>query len=782
MEDFAQGSSVETPQTRLRDRRRHEETTLLSLRDLCFIGRPRDCLVAKVHAAQVKETAGVIPLAALVNCVSTSLVALGLRHVVPHAELMAWVAATVALALIRIAMARGFQEKESSAFYLVLGSLLAALLWVIPILFWFSLFAPVDWILVPIALAGMMSGGSVILANLPPAALTYLGVMTSGTMLLAAGLHEPVLIPLVIAYGCALTCASIRYAKQFADQILTRVQLHEKIELLGLLREFGSSGSDWLWELDSELRLTYVSSGFAHAMGVMVGNVVGKDVRRLLDPSGDVATGSTGMKVLFQHFADESPFADLAIPYRGRWCAVSGKPLLREGRCIGWRGVGSDITDVRLKGDDSTRAARRDPMTGLSNRLLLREELEQALLPEVGAQCALMLIDLDRFKLVNDTLGHSVGDELLKLAAGRLERTVETMALVGRMGGDEFAIVWRSPVDRYTLAEFARLVIARLSEAFVINDVEVRIGATVGIAVAPVDGHNQEELTACADLALYRAKETQRGSVRFYEAWMGEMARENRKLESEFRQALETNDLSIAYQPIVRAFDREVVGYEALLRWCHPERGDIPPSLFLPIIEESGLITRVGNWVIEQACADAATWKDPVPVAVNLSSAQLTGSWVASTVASALSKSGLEPARLEIEVTESIFVGDDALALAALADIRALGVKLVLDDFGKGYSAFGYLSRAQFSKVKIDREFVHGAAADEREHLAIVEAILALSRRLGIETTAEGIETPRQEHMMRTLGCDQMQGFRFGRPVPGEAIRRIGVESIRQYG
>jgi diguanylate cyclase (GGDEF)-like protein len=421
-------------------------------------------------------------------------------------------------------------------------------------------------------------------------------------------------------------------------------------------------------------------------------------------------------------------------------------------------------------------------MTGLSNRLLLREELEQALLPEIGGRCALMLLDLDRFKLVNDTLGHSVGDELLKLAAERLERTVDNMALVGRIGGDEFAIVWRSPVDRHTLAEFARLMIATLSEAYTINDVEVRIGATVGIAIAPSDALNQEELTACADLALYRAKETQRGSFRFYEGWMGEMARENRKLESELRQALETDDLSIAYQPIVRTADRKVVGYEALLRWNHPERGDIPPSLFVPIIEESGLINRVGNWVIEQACADAATWRDPVPVAVNLSAAQLTGSWVASTVASALSKSGLEPGRLEIEVTESIFVGDDALALAALADLHSLGVSLVLDDFGKGYSAFGYLARAQFSKVKIDREFVHGAAADEREHLAIVEAILALSRRLGIEATAEGIETARQEHMMCTLGCDQLQGFRFGRPLPGDAIARVGVESIRQYG
>jgi diguanylate cyclase (GGDEF)-like protein len=411
---------------------------------------------------------------------------------------------------------------------------------------------------------------------------------------------------------------------------------------------------------------------------------------------------------------------------------------------------------------------------------LLREELELALIPGASGGCALMLIDLDRFKLVNDTLGHSVGDELLKMAASRLEASVGDMALVGRIGGDEFAVVWRSNIDRFALAELARLMIARLSQVFVIDGVEVRSGATIGIAIGPNDGLTQDELTSSADLALYRAKEIQRGSFHFFESWMGEAARENRKLESELRLALETHALSIAYQPIVRTSDTQLVAYEALLRWNHPERGEIPPSKFVPIIEESGLITRVGNWVIEQVCAEAATWDVPVPVAVNVSAAQLTGSWLASTVSAALSRSGLPPERLEIEVTESIFLGDDAMALAVLADLHALGVRLVLDDFGKGYSAFGYLARAQFSKVKIDREFVHGAAADEREHVAIVEAILALSRRLGIETTAEGVETEQQEQMMRRLGCEEMQGFRFGRPLPAQTIGRIRTQRQRQ--
>jgi diguanylate cyclase (GGDEF)-like protein len=764
------------------DRRRRDKPARASFRDLCFIGRARDCTVTKVRAAQVQATAALMPLASVVNCTVAPLMAVAMWKEVPHWQLIAWVCATFVLGGVRIAAVR-LNRRSASAFALVSGAVAASLLWVAPLILWAPFLGPGDRVLVAIALAGMMSGGSVILANVPPAALAYIATMCVGSIAIAAGFTERMLTPLIVAYGAALVSASIRYALQFADQMNTRVELQEKIDLLGLLREFGSSGSDWLWELDGDRRVTYISNDFAGAAGAPAEEIVGKEARELLDPRGDIAPGCAGMSALFDHLARGTSFHDLAIPYRGRWWSISGKPLIDDGgKCIGWRGVGSDITEFRLHGSDATRAARRDPMTGLSNRLLLREELEQALLPDAGGECALMLIDLDRFKLVNDTLGHTVGDELLKMAGKRLEASVGDLALVGRIGGDEFAIVWPSAIDRLTLGEFARAVIAKLSEVFLINEIEVRIGATIGIAIAPGDGTTQQDLTSSADLALYRAKEIQRGSFCFYEKWMGETARENRRLESELRRALENGGLTLAYQPIIRSSDRKIIAYEALLRWNHPERGDIPPSLFVPIIEESGLITRVGNWVIEQACADAAGWPDPVPVAVNISAAQLTGSWLASTVAASLSSSGLEPDRLQVEVTESIFLGDDEVVLAALADLRALGVHLVLDDFGKGYSAFGYLVRAEFSKVKIDREFVHGAAAGEREHLAIVEAIIALSRRLGIEATAEGIETARQEEMMRSLGCDEMQGFRFGRPAPSAAIHSEPAANLRHYG
>jgi diguanylate cyclase (GGDEF)-like protein len=484
------------------------------------------------------------------------------------------------------------------------------------------------------------------------------------------------------------------------------------------------------------------------------------------------------MREIFKHFEGYTAFRDVAIPTTdGRWWSLSGKPMLDDaGRCLGWRGVGSDITEVRTAGTNSVRTARHDPLTGLANRLLVREEIEECLLRR-AAGCALMLIDLDRFKLVNDTLGHAVGDHLLKEVGQRLNEAVKGMARVGRLGGDEFAVIWPNLIDRPQLAELADELISDISAPYLLGGVEVHIGATIGIAIAPEDGESEDELTCGSDLALYRAKGLGRGTHQFFQPWMREVAHSNRELESDLRRALADNQLSLAYQPIVSARSSERVGYEALLRWNHPTRGDIPPDLFVPIIEDAGLINEIGNWVVHQACAEAAGWPGEELIAINVSAAQLGGARLAAAVVTALHESGLAPKRLEIELTESVFLGEDEATLAALADLRALGVRLVLDDFGKGYSSFGYLSRAHFAKIKVDQSFVRAASTGERESLAIVHSIVALATGLGIETTAEGVETRAEAEMMRLLGCTQLQGFYFGRP--GTPVSRALLDHRR---
>jgi diguanylate cyclase (GGDEF)-like protein len=429
---------------------------------------------------------------------------------------------------------------------------------------------------------------------------------------------------------------------------------------------------------------------------------------------------------------------------------------------------------VRLTGTDSVRAARLDPLTGVANRLLLREQLEEALLRQLGGEggCALLLVDLDRFKLVNDTLGHSVGDQLLCDVARRIEACIGNDGVVGRLGGDEFAIVWRGDTDDETLAAVAGRVIDDVNRTLTIGAAQIRVGATIGIARAPVDGDREEVLMRCADLALYRGKEAGRGGYAFFEPQMFVDADDYRSLENDLRNALGSAGLDLHYQPIVDAETGAVVAREALLRWNHPTRGSIPPDQFVPIIEDAGLMHQIGEWVIRQACAEAVSWPDDICIAVNISAAQLSGPGITETVVSALAASGLAPERLELEVTERIFLGDDASTLAALERLRSIGVRLVLDDFGKGYSSFGYLSRASFAKIKIDRSFVHGAAQGQRECVAIVKAILALAKGLDMDVTAEGVENEHEAQAMRELGCDHLQGFLFAVPLPAGELPR----------
>jgi predicted signal transduction protein with EAL and GGDEF domain len=322
------------------------------------------------------------------------------------------------------------------------------------------------------------------------------------------------------------------------------------------------------------------------------------------------------------------------------------------------------------------------------------------------------------------------------------------------------------------------MVIEALTKSFSIGLTTVHVGATIGVARGGVDGFRQEQLMRSADLALYRAKEEGRGGHAFFDHSMFVAAEDLRALENDVREALDTGALRLVYQPIVDAVTEETVACEALLRWHHPTRGEIPPQRFIPIIEDAGLIHRIGDWVIRGACEEAASWDRPLRIAVNVSAAQLTGSGLAQTVVNALGMTGLAPERLELEVTESVFLGEDSATLASLDRLRKLGVRLVLDDFGKGYSSFGYLARARFSKIKIDQTFVRGAAQGARESVAIVHAILALARGLDIETTAEGIESAEQAKAMRELGCTQLQGFHFGRPAP--ARRRRAAKPPRE--
>jgi len=379
--------------------------------------------------------------------------------------------------------------------------------------------------------------------------------------------------------------------------------------------------------------------------------------------------------------------------------------------------------------------------------------------------CAFLMIDLDRFKSVNDSLGHQVGDRLLAQVSQRLKAVIGANEQCGRLGGDEFAIVIRDATEKGSIEQVARAVIEALSQPYEVDHHKLFVGASVGSAVGPKDGNTVETLMRNADLALYRAKDEGGGEHCRYEPSLHANAEERRKLELSLRQAIGKDELLLNFQPVVDAKAEHVVSFEALVRWNSAEHGFISPGKFIPLAEDTRLIVPIGEWVLHEACRQAARWPGEIKVAVNVSGEQLLEPGFTNNVVRALADSGLPAARLEVEVTESIFLRDPRLARQALEEVMALGCSVALDDFGTGYSSLGYLRALRFSTIKVDRSFVQGAAQGSRESLAIIRAVVAMAQSLEMTTTAEGTETIEEVELVRQLGCDKIQGYYFGRPM-----------------
>ena len=437
-------------------------------------------------------------------------------------------------------------------------------------------------------------------------------------------------------------------------------------------------------------------------------------------------------------------------------------------------GVSEDIADRKRAEAQIARLAHYDPLTELPNRVLFQRHLGEALSRRrrKGDQLAVHFIDLDRFKSVNDTLGHPIGDELLRVAAERLRGCVRDGDTVARLGGDEFAVVQTGLSDLTGATRLAERVVEAMAAPFDLHGHHVVIGASVGVSVAPSDGDDADELLKKADMALYRAKADGRGAFHFFEPAMDEQLQARRALELDLRRALVAGEFQLYYQPLYHLGDDRVTGCEALLRWNHPERGMVSPADFIPLAEEIGLIVQLGEWVLREACAEAATWPDHVRLAVNLSPAQFRDRALVRTVVSALATSGLPAERLELEITESVLLQDNAANMTMLHDLRALGVRISMDDFGTGYSSLSYLRSFPFDKIKIDQTFVRDILKDS-DALAIIKAVLDLGASLGIVTTAEGVETVEQLNALRDQGCAEIQGYFISRPAPASDIARM---------
>lgn len=621
-----------------------------------------------------------------------------------------------------------------------------------------------------IVMVGMMAGGAVRLAVVPWAAYGFVWSMASISIVAAivhvGGVHGVVAAFLVAAYALFL----IRHAGTYsADQIRSwrdRRDLAARNETIGmLLNDFSDNSSDWVWEIGADGRIEKPSERFGEA--VFGQAVEGTLFVSLFEPG---AARDTLVRLLETagHFRELS--ASIRIGNRLRHWVLSGRRSARGG----WRGVASDVTDKVEAEQRLAYLAHFDELTGLQSRVRFRENVAAAIGSIAGDELILVsCLDLDRFNAINDTMGHPFGDALLAAIGARLQKGVRAGDVVARLGGDEFAVLSRIKRSVWNPDTAGTDLIGLFDEPFPVGGARIALNISVGVRVVEAgETISADDALRDADLALYRAKAVGRGSCRVFEMDMTASATRRLALEQALRTAVENGEMSLAYQPYAELATGRIVGLEALMRWQSPSFGAVSPNEFIPIAEDSGLILPIGAWALREALKEAARWPDKIHVAVNLSPVQFQTQSLAATVSQELRRSGVGPERLELEITESTLLEGSDAALATIASLKMLGVRIALDDFGTGFSSLSYLSRFPFDKIKIDKMFVAGIAKSPAT-ASVVKAIADLAVALGMTITAEGVEEEAQVVALRSVGCHEMQGYLLAPPLPAAAAREL---------
>ncbi len=547
-------------------------------------------------------------------------------------------------------------------------------------------------------------------------------------------------------------------------------------------RSFTSLGSDWYWEQDAAFRFTAISGNFAEVTGFGVEEHLGHTLWELAGAEAPDGGWALHRARLESHETFFDVVLRRAHPIRGYgYAAISGEPVFdADGQFAGYRGIGREITQQKLAEENINRLAHYDTLTSLFNRAAFFERMNHALslARRHGRALAVLFIDLDRFKDVNDAFGHVSGDEVLKIMAQRLADAIRASDTAARLGGDEFIVLAEDVTREVDVSEFAQRLLDALSEPFMLHGQECRLGASVGIAMCPHDGDDAATLLKKADIAMYRAKESGRNGLAFFSEVDSRPAEDRIVMGAGIRRALDTDQLQLLYQPKVSVRTGAMTGVEALVRWQHPERGLLLPDAFIPLAEDSGLIRHIGRWVLHTACAQALAWQadgaDPIRVAVNLSARQFSDERLVIEIAHALAQTELPAHLLELEITESMMMEHPERAAETLLEIKEMGVHVSIDDFGTGYSSLARLKKFPIESVKIDRSFIRDIAFDP-DDAAIVSAVIAMAHSLRLNVIAEGVESQDQVRFLRERSCDEIQGFYFSRPVAPDEIRTFAL-------
>lgn len=626
-----------------------------------------------------------------------------------------------------------------------------------------------------VVLIGMMFAGSFLLSRLPGAALSLLIPICAGlglSMLLQQGSAYQFIAVLIIVY-LGVVFFAVRWShKLFVEQHLSEAAVQDQAQLIGLLlRDFGESTSDWLWQTDAD--------GVLEAIPLVFGNNS--------EPAGFMKTGarlsclfepSEARKDLEAALRRLEGFQDIVLKVddtagEAYWVSLNGKPIFEGHEFRGFRGVAADITQSKQIEDRMVHMAHYDNLTGLPNRVTMQEHLEKVMRRSQSPNTvrALLWLDLDNFKWVNDTLGHPAGDELLRQVSLRLKNMAEATDMVARPGGDEFVMIVERPAGG-ALEAFIGQLSEEMCRPYDIWGSTAHCSASFGVRIFDAYTTDARDVLKHADLALYDAKRTGKAQWCIFTAKLENSARARAQVEADLERAIDNDELRVFFQPLVDARSHKIVGAEALLRWDHPVRGLVFPNEFIDIAEDCGLITRMGEWVIRAALAEAARLPDHVNVAVNVSPLQIHSATLLATIVNALAANNIAPNRLELEITETALMADTEFTLRRLHQIKDLGIRISLDDFGTGYSSLSYLRAFPFDKIKIDQSFVKDIGSCN-ESRAIAVATLSLAKSLGMRCTAEGVETLYQADFLRDNGCDELQGFLISRAQPLDNLGHI---------
>ena len=739
---------------------------------------------------QLISRAHLAPFFAAANVVAALMMAANLWASIGPTWLLPWVGAVGAVNFGAMQLARtqsvtcvGRSGRRVPMWMMVGEVLVRAIVWLSVPLYLFPSLDPGTQVIAASVMAGL-GIGALGLVVIPPCATAWMISFTAGVAgaLLIGRDTVPFQHMLSIVFTLGVSIFGVLTVARWAfHQIKTNADVGSQSESASLLlQEYEQRGVGWLWQVDSENRVSYISSRMSALLGKPANQVLGHSLPSLLG----------GHAELGRLLLEKKPFnaleMELKTPRGGRWISIAGDPIVdTAGRFEGFRGVGSDITEIRQTQERLTHLANVDVLSGLPNRGRVRQLLGEALRSATtgNVPCAIMFLDLDGFKPVNDTFGHPKGDAVLRAVAKRLVDEVGSHGEVGRMGGDEFAIVIPDAQSRRNVEHLADRIIVAIKEPYLIDQIEISIGVSIGCAFGPIDGATVDDLILKADLALYQAKDAGRGVARYFSSELQSEQEDRVRMESDLRSAIASKQFHLVFQPLINAKTQKLTGFEALIRWNHPKRGFVPPNVFIPVAEETGLMPAIGEWVIDEACRAAASWPEPITVALNISPKQIVLPALPNIVSECIARYKLPGNRIELEVTEGVFLGDNGSTLDVLKRLRALGVGIALDDFGTGYSSIGYLNKAVFHKLKIDGSFVREAGS-RPENVAIIQSIVQLAKSFRMSITAEGVETAEDFERMRDLGCDTIQGYLFGRPLPYERANQmvVGLSPKRMAG